>query len=67
LNTYRLLRPVTVRGVLHQKGAIVALDDRIATWLAEQGAISKQGIVARPAASLVKPARPVGGCVGCGR
>ena len=67
MNTYRLLRPVTVRGILHQAGAIVALDDRTATWLAEQGAISKQGIVARPVAPQVKPARPVGGCMGCGR
>lgn len=66
MNAYRLLRSATVRGILHPMGAIVALDDRTATWLAEQGAIAKPGIEARPAAPRVTPARPVGGCAGCG-
>jgi hypothetical protein len=66
VNSYRLIKPVTIRGILRPAGSIVALDDRKAAWFAEQGAIAVQGIVAR-AAPQTKPVRQVGGCAGCGR
>jgi len=68
MNTYRLLRQHTHRGILHPAGSIIALNDRQAQWLAEQGVISMNGIVARPQVAQQQPARPPARrCAGCGR
>jgi hypothetical protein len=61
--TYRLLKQHRVGSILHPPGSTVALSDRDADWLAAQGVIDRQVIVAR-SAPQVRPVRR--GCAGCG-
>jgi hypothetical protein len=70
MNVYRLLKKHKRNGIELPAGALIPLNDRQADWLAEQGVIAKSGIVARATSMpvpVVKPARRVGGCRGCGR
>lgn len=67
MNTYRLLKEHTHHGILHPAGAIVALNDRQAQWLAEQGVIALKGVVARPTAAQPIAQKPARRCAGCGR
>lgn len=68
MNTYRLLKAHTHRGILHPAGSIIALNDRQAQWLAEQGVVAMSGIVARPQPARQQPAPPAARrCAGCGR
>lgn len=66
---YRLLKPLLHGGIYHQPGTVLYFDSRRAQWLAEQGVISMNGIVAkeRSIAPQGMPARRIGGCAGCGR
>jgi hypothetical protein len=79
---YRLVKPLTHKGVRYQPGAELPFPDHTAKWLADNGVISTAGSIVVPTkaeteralaaakrpAGTPKPKHAVrsGGCVGCG-